>query len=80
MLGEIFKSDTPLSFLNWLDTTNSSYIRNTSEDIVHKAIGSLGIIDDEAKATKLIKSVFAQYKIKVPVDSNFYYFFKEGLA
>lgn len=79
-LGEIFKSDSPLSFLNWLDTTNSSYIRNTREDIVHKAIGSLGIIDDEAKATKLIKSVFAQYKINSQVDSNFYYFFKEGLS
>lgn len=79
-LGEIFKSDSPLSFLNWLDTTNSSYIRNTREDIVHKAIGSLGIIDDEAKATKLIKSVFAQYKLNSQVDSNFYYFFKEGLS
>jgi hypothetical protein len=80
MLGEIFKADTPLSFMNWLDTTNSSYIRNTREDIVHKAIGSLGIIDDEAKATKLIKSVFAQYKINSAVDSNFYYFLKEGLS
>lgn len=80
LLGEVFKADTPLSFLNWLDTTNSSYIRNTREDIVHKAIGSLGIIDDEAKATKLIKSVFAQYKINSQVDSNFYYFFKEGLS
>jgi hypothetical protein len=80
LLGEIFKADTPLSFLNWLDTTNSSYIRSTREDIVHKAIGSLGIIDDEAKATKLIKSVFAQYKINSQVDSNYYYFFKEGLS
>lgn len=80
MLGEIFKADTPLSFMNWLDTTNSSYIRNTREDIVHKAIGSLGIIDDEAKATKLIKSVYAQYKINSAVDSNFFYFLKEGLS
>lgn len=80
MLGEIFKADTPLSFMNWLDTTNSSYIRNTREDIVHKAIGSLGIIDDESKATKLIKSVYAQYKINSAADSNFYYFLKEGLS
>lgn len=80
MLGEIFKADTPLSFMNWLDTTNSSYIRNTREDIVHKAIGSLGIIDDESKATKLIKSVYAQYKLNSAVDSNFYYFLKEGLS
>lgn len=79
-LGEIFKSDAPLSFLNWLDTSNSSHIKNTREDIVQKAIGSLGIIDDEAKATKLIKSVFAQYRINSQVDSNFYFFFKEGLS
>ena len=80
MLGEIFKSDAPLSFLNWLDTSNSTHIRNTREDIVQKAIGSLGIIDDEAKATKLIKSVFAQYKLNSQIDSNFFYFFKEGLS
>ncbi|MCJ7552606.1 MAG: hypothetical protein MUO34_01870 [Ignavibacteriaceae bacterium] len=80
MLGEIFKADTPLSFMNWLDTKNSSYIRNTREDIVHKAIGSLGIIDDEAKASKLIKSVYAQYKNNSVADSNFYFFFKEGLS
>jgi len=80
MLGEIFKADTPLSFMNWLDTKNSSYIRNTREDIVHKAIGSLGIIDNEAKASKLIKSVYAQYKNNSVADSNFYFFFKEGLS
>lgn len=80
MLGEIFKADTPLSFMNWLDTKNSAYIKNTREDIVNKAIGSLGIIDDEAKASKLIKSVYAQYKINSVVDSNFYFFFKEGLS
>ncbi len=80
MLGEVFKADTPLSFMNWLDTKNSSYIRNTREDIVHKAIGSLGIIDNEAKASKLIKSVYAQYKNNSVADSNFYFFFKEGLS
>lgn len=79
MLGEISRTDNPISFLAWLDTTNSVTTRSIREESISKAIGSVGVIDDQKKAVKLIKSVFAQYKLTNSVDSNYFSFFTDAL-
>ncbi|HQF41275.1 MAG TPA: hypothetical protein PK073_00085 [Ignavibacteriaceae bacterium] len=79
MLGEISRTDNPISFLAWLDTTNSVTTRSIREESISKAIGSVGVVDDQKKAVKLIKSVFAQYKLTNSVDSNYFSFFTDAL-
>ncbi|MGQ9799610.1 MAG: hypothetical protein ACUVRG_10055 [Ignavibacterium sp.] len=79
MLGELNKVDPPLSFLAWLDTTNSSSIKSLRDEAISKSINSIGPIDDQAKAVKLIKSVFAQYRLNNSTESNFIYFFTNAL-
>lgn len=78
-LGEISRTDTPLSFLSWLDTSNSVTIKSIREEAINKTINSIGYIDDEKKAVKLIKSVFAQYKLNNSVESNFFSFFTDAI-
>lgn len=79
MLGELNKVDPPLSFLAWLDTSNSSSIKSLRDEAIAKSINSIGSIDDRAKAVKLIKSVFAQYRLNNSIESNFFYFFTDAL-
>jgi hypothetical protein len=79
MLGELNKVDPPLSFLAWLDTSNSSSIKSLRDEAITKSINSIGAIDDQAKAVKLIKSVFAQYRLNNSIESNFFYFFTDAL-
>lgn len=79
MLGDISRIESPLSFLSWLDTANSVTIRSIREEAVNKAINSMGKIDDHNKAVKLVKSVFAQYKLNNSVESNFFSFFTDAL-
>lgn len=78
-LGEISRTDTPLSFLSWLDTSNSVTIKSIREEAINKTINAIGYIDDEKKAVKLIKSVFAQYKLNNSVESNFFSFFTDAI-
>ncbi|WP_304130910.1 hypothetical protein [Ignavibacterium album] len=79
MLGELNKVEPPLSFLAWLDTSNSSSIKSLRDEAITKSINSIGSIDDQAKAVKLIKSVFAQYRLNNSIESNFFYFFTDAL-
>lgn len=79
MLGEVSRTENPISFLAWLDTSNSVTTRSIREESISKAIGSVGIIDDQKKAVKFIKSVFAQYKLTNSVDSNYFSFFTDAL-
>lgn len=79
MLGEVSRTDNPISFLAWLDTTNSVTTRSIREESISKAISSFGVVDDQKKAVKLIKSVFAQYKLTNSVDSNYFSFFTDAL-
>ncbi|WP_337872791.1 hypothetical protein [Ignavibacterium sp.] len=79
MLGELNKVDPPLSFLAWLDTSNSSSIKTLRDEAITKSINSIGSVDDHAKAVKLIKSVFAQYRLNNSIESNFFYFFTDAL-
>ena len=79
MIGEISNADTPVTFLSWLDTGNSVTTRSIREESINKAINSVGVIDDQNKAVKLIKSVFAQYKLTNSVDSNYFSFFTDSL-
>lgn len=79
MLGELNKVEPPLSFLAWLDTSNSSSIKTLRDEAITKSINSIGSIDDQAKAVKLIKSVFAQYRLNNSIESNFFYFFTDAL-
>ncbi len=79
MIGEISNVDTPVTFLSWLDTGNSVTTRSIREESISKAINSVGVIDDQKKAVKLIKSVFAQYRLTNSVDSNYFSFFTDAL-
>lgn len=79
MLGELNKVEPPLSFLAWLDTSNSSSIKSLRDEAISKSINSIGAIDDQSKAIKLIKSVFAQYRLNNSIESNFFYFFTDAL-
>jgi hypothetical protein len=79
MIGEMGRSDTPITFLSWLDTGNSLTTRNIREESISKAINSVGVVDDQNKAVKLIKSVFAQYRLTNSVDSNYFSFFTDAL-
>ena len=79
LIGEIKRADSPLSFLAWLDTSNSVTTRSIREEAISKAINSVGVIDDQKKAVKLIKSVFAQYRLTNSVDSNYFSFFTDAL-
>lgn len=79
MLGELNKVEPPLSFLAWLDTSNSSSIKNLRDEAISKSINSIGAIDDQTKAVKLIKSVFAQYRLNNSIESNFFYFFTDAI-
>jgi len=79
MIGEIGRLDTPITFLSWLDTGNSVTTRNIREESISKAINSVGVVDDQNKAVKLIKSVFAQYRLTNSVDSNYFSFFTDAL-
>ncbi|MFZ1519111.1 MAG: hypothetical protein WAU11_10070 [Ignavibacteriaceae bacterium] len=79
LIGEIIRVDTPMTFLSWLDTSNSITTRSIREESISKAINSVGVVDDQKKAVKLIKSVFAQYKLTNSVDSNYFSFFTEAI-
>jgi len=79
MIGEIGRLDTPITFLSWLDTSNSVTTKNIREESISKAINSVGVVDDQKKAVKLIKSVFAQYRLTNSVDSNYFTFFTDAL-
>ncbi|MEO8231680.1 MAG: hypothetical protein ABI638_05335, partial [Ignavibacteriota bacterium] len=79
MIGEISRTDNPISFLSWLDTSNSVTTRSIREESISKAINSVGVVDDQKKAVKLIKSVFAQYRLTNSVDSNYFSFFIDAL-
>jgi hypothetical protein len=79
MIGEIGRLDTPITFLSWLDTSNSVTTKNIREESISKAINSVGVVDDQQKAVKLIKSVFAQYRLNNSVDSNYFSFFTDAL-
>ncbi len=79
LIGEISRVDNSVSFLSWLDTTNSVTTRSIREESINKAINSIGTIDDQKKAVKLIKSVFAQYRLTNSVDSNYFSFFTDVL-
>jgi len=79
MLGEISRVEPPLTFLSWLDTSNSAATKTVREDSISKAINSLGTVDDQMKAVKLIKSVFAQYRLNNSVESNFVSFFADTI-
>ncbi len=79
MIGEICRSDNPISFLSWLDTANSVTTKSIREESINKAINSVGVVDDQKKAVKLIKSVFAQYRLTNSVDSNYFSFFTDAI-
>ncbi len=80
MLGEISRSESVLpTFLTWLDTSNSVTTRSIREESINKVLNSIGVVDDQAKAIKLIKSVFAQYRLSNSVESNFFSFFTDAL-
>lgn len=79
MIGEIRRTDNPISFLSWLDTSNSVTTKSIREESISKAINSVGVVDDQKKAVKLIKSVFAQYRLTNSVDSNYFSFFTDAL-
>lgn len=80
LLGEISRSESVLpTFLTWLDTSNSVTTRSIREESINKALNSIGVVDDQAKAVKLIKSVFAQYRLSNSVESNFFSFFTDAL-
>ena len=79
MIGEISRTDTPITFLSWLDTANSVTTRSIREESINKAINSVGVVDDQKKAVKLIKSVFAQYRLTNSVDSNYFSFFTDAI-
>lgn len=79
MIGEIRRAENPMTFLAWLDTTNSLTTRSIREESINKVINSLGVVDDQKKAVKLIKSVFAQYRLTNSVDSNYFLFFTDAL-
>ncbi|MBK7229611.1 MAG: hypothetical protein IPH97_12285 [Ignavibacteriales bacterium] len=79
MIGEISRIDTPMTFLSWLDTSNSVTTRSIREESISKAINSVGVVDDQQKAVKFIKSVFAQYRLTNSVDSNYFSFFTDAL-
>jgi len=79
MIGEIRRTDNPISFLSWLDTSNSITTKSIREESISKAINSVGVVDDQKKAVKLIKSVFAQYRLTNSVDSNYFSFFTDAL-
>jgi hypothetical protein len=79
MIGEISRTDTPITFLSWLDTSNSVTTRSIREESINKAINSVGVVDDQKKAVKLIKSVFAQYRLTNSVDSNYFSFFTDAI-
>ncbi|MBE0538307.1 MAG: hypothetical protein IH620_01235 [Ignavibacterium sp.] len=79
MIGEIRRADNPMTFLAWLDTSNSLTTRSIREESISKAINSVGVIDDQKKAVKLIKSVFAQYRLTNSVDSNYFLFFTDAI-
>lgn len=79
LLGEINRLDTSVSFLSWLDTSNSVTTKSIREESINKAINSIGTVDDQKKAVKLIKSVFAQYRLTNSVDSNYFSFFTDVL-
>ena len=44
-----------MTFLSWLDTSNSVTTRSIREESINKAINSVGVVDDQKKAVKLIK-------------------------
>lgn len=80
LLGEISRSENSSpTFLSWLDTSNSVTIKSIREESINKALSSIGVIDDQVKAVKLIKSVFAQYRLNNSVESNFFSFFTDAL-
>ncbi len=79
MIGELSRNDTPMTFLSWLDTSNSVTTKSIREESISKAINSVGVVDDQQKAVKFIKSVFAQYKLTNSVDSNYFSFFTDAL-
>ena len=79
MIGEISRIDTPKTILSWLDTSNSVTTRSIREESISKAINSVGVVDDQQKAVKFIKSVFAQYRLTNSVDSNYFSFFTDAL-
>lgn len=79
MIGEIKRAETPMTFLSWLDTSNSVTTKSIREESISKAINSVGVVDDQKKAVKLIKSVFAQYRLTNSVDSNYFSFFTDAL-
>lgn len=79
MIGEIRRAENPMTFLAWLDTSNSLTTRSIREESINKVINSLGVVDDQKKAVKLIKSVFAQYRLTNSVDSNYFLFFTDAL-
>jgi hypothetical protein len=79
MIGELSRNDNPMTFLSWLDTTNSVTTKSIREESISKAINSVGYVDDQQKAVKFIKSVFAQYKLTNSVDSNYFSFFTDAL-
>lgn len=79
MLGEISRTELPMTFLSWLDTSNSVTTKSIREESINKAINSIGVVDDQQKAIKLIKSVFAQYRLNNSIDSNFFSFFTDAL-
>ena len=78
-LGEVGRIESPLTFLSWLDTANSVTIRSIREEAINKAINSVGLVDDQKKAIKLIKSVFAQYRLNNSIESNFFSFFTDAI-
>lgn len=78
-LGEVSRIESPLTFLSWLDTSNSVTIRSIREEAINKAINSIGFVDDQKKAVKLIKSVFAQYRLNNSIESNFFSFFTDAV-
>ncbi len=79
MLGEISRTELPMTFLSWLDTSNSVTTKSIREESINKAINSIGVIDDQQKAIKLIKSVFAQYRLNNSIESNYFSFFTDAL-
>lgn len=54
MIGEISRTDTPMTFLLWLDTSNSVTTRSIREESISKAINSVGVVDDQKKLLNLL--------------------------
>ena len=50
MIGEISRTDTPMTFLSWLDTSNSVTTRSIREESISKAINSVGVVDDQKES------------------------------